>query len=49
MQIRDILDRWNYVVHLEERKSEVLRSIADQGKLTEETDSHLEGDQITRS
>ena len=36
VQIRDILDRWNYVVHLEERKSEVLRSIADQGKLTEE-------------
>ncbi len=36
VQIRDILNRWNYVVHLEERKSEVLRSIADQGKLTEE-------------
>lgn len=36
VQIRDILERWNYVLNLEERKSEVLRSIAEQGKLTDE-------------
>ncbi|RKO61165.1 Transcriptional accessory protein [Caldibacillus debilis GB1] len=34
--IRDILERWNYLLHLEERKSEVLRLIGEQGKLTEE-------------
>lgn len=34
--IRDILDRWNYLMNLEERKEEVIRIIDEQGKLTEE-------------
>lgn len=36
VQIRDILDRWNYLVNLEERKAEVLKLIEEQGKLTDE-------------
>ncbi|MDI3090783.1 Tex family protein [Priestia megaterium] len=36
VQIRNILDSWNYLMNLEERKEEVLRLIAEQGKLTEE-------------
>lgn len=36
VQIRNILERWSYVLNLEERKGEVLNSIAEQGKLTEE-------------
>ncbi|MFP7736949.1 Tex family protein [Priestia aryabhattai] len=36
VQIRNILDSWNYLVNLEERKEEVLRLIEEQGKLTEE-------------
>src|SRR5690606_35609815 len=34
--IRDILERWNYLMHLEERKKEVIRIIEEQGKLTED-------------
>ena len=36
VQIRNILDSWNYLMNLEERKEEVLRLIEEQGKLTEE-------------
>ncbi len=36
VQIRDIMDKWNYLQNLEQRKEEVLRLIEEQGKLTEE-------------
>ncbi|UPK49842.1 RNA-binding transcriptional accessory protein [Bacillus sp. H8-1] len=36
VQIRNILDSWNYLMNLEERKQEVHRLIEEQGKLTEE-------------
>ncbi|MEH7590061.1 Tex family protein [Priestia megaterium] len=35
VQIRNILDSWNYLMNLEERKEEVHRLIEEQGKLTE--------------
>jgi len=34
--IRDILERWNYLHNLEERKSDVIKNIEEQGKLTDE-------------
>ncbi|MFF2448768.1 Tex family protein [Neobacillus sp. NPDC058068] len=36
VQIRNILERWQYIQNLEQRKEEVLRIIEEQGKLTEE-------------
>jgi uncharacterized protein len=36
VQIRAIMDRWNYIQNLEQRKEEVLRLIEEQGKLTKE-------------
>lgn len=36
VQIRQILERWQYIQNLEQRKDEVLRIIAEQGKLTED-------------
>lgn len=36
VQIRDIMERWQYIQNLEQRKEEVLRIIAEQGKLTDE-------------
>ena len=36
VQIRNIMDKWNYLQNLEQRKEEVLRLIEEQGKLTEE-------------
>ncbi|WP_440604672.1 Tex family protein [Bacillus sp. GB_SG_008] len=36
VQIRSILERWQYVTQLENRKEEVLRLIHEKGKLTEE-------------
>jgi uncharacterized protein len=36
VQIRDIMDRWNYIQNLEQRKEEVLRLIEEQGKLSKE-------------
>ncbi|RHW30564.1 RNA-binding transcriptional accessory protein [Neobacillus notoginsengisoli] len=36
VQIRNILDRWQYLQNLEQRKAEILRSISEQGKLTDE-------------
>src|SRR3954469_20047206 len=36
VQIRTILERWQYIQNLEQRKEEVLRIIEEQGKLTAE-------------
>lgn len=36
VQIRAVLERWEYLRHLEQRKEEVIRLIDEQGKLTEE-------------
>ncbi|EEM85757.1 MULTISPECIES: Tex family protein [Bacillus] len=36
VQIRTILERWQYMMQLEDRKEEVLRLIDEKGKLTEE-------------
>lgn len=36
VQIRNILERWQYIQNLEQRKDEVIRIIAEQGKLTDE-------------
>lgn len=40
--IKDILDRFQYLVNLEERKLEVLRIIDEQGKLTEELSKQIQ-------
>ena len=36
VQIKTIMERWQYIQNLEQRKSEVVRLISEQGKLTEE-------------
>ncbi len=36
VQIRSIMDRWNYLENLGQRKVEVIRSISEQGKMTDE-------------
>jgi protein Tex len=36
VQIRNIMERWNYIQNLEQRKEEVIRLIDEQGKLTPE-------------
>jgi protein Tex len=36
VQIRNILERWQYIQNLEQRKEEVIRIIAEQGKLTDD-------------
>ena len=41
VQIRNILERWQYIQNLEQRKEEVLRIIAEQGKLTEELNKSI--------
>ncbi|MDR7001993.1 Tex family protein [Neobacillus niacini] len=41
VQIRNILERWQYIQNLEQRKEEVLRIIAEQGKLTEELNQNI--------
>ncbi|WP_154974706.1 Tex family protein [Priestia megaterium] len=41
VQIRNILDSWNYLMNLEERKQEVHRLIEEQGKLTEELSAQI--------
>lgn len=43
VQIRDIMERWQYIQNLEQRKSEVIRIIEEQGKLTEELKHQIEG------
>jgi protein Tex len=42
VQLRDIIERWQYIQNLEQRKSEVLRLIEEQGKLTPELQIQIE-------
>ncbi|YCI77371.1 RNA-binding transcriptional accessory protein [Bacillus sp. R1-10] len=42
VQIRSIMERWNYLENLGQRKAEVSRSIGEQGKLTEELTKQIE-------
>ena len=42
VQIRAVMDSWNYVQNLQTRKEEVLRLIEEQGKLTEELQKDIE-------
>lgn len=42
VQIRDIMERWQYIQNLEQRKEEVIRIIEVQGKLTVELKSQIE-------
>lgn len=42
VQIRSIMDRWNYLQSLEQRKEEVIRLIDEQGKLTDELKRQIE-------
>ncbi|MGG4266373.1 Tex family protein [Peribacillus simplex] len=42
VQIRSIMERWNYLENLGQRKVEVTRSIGEQGKLTEELTRQIE-------
>ncbi|MDV7766363.1 Tex family protein [Peribacillus simplex] len=42
VQIRSIMERWNYLENLGQRKMEVTRSIGEQGKLTEELKRQIE-------
>ncbi len=42
VQIRDIMERWNYIQNLEQRKEEVVRLIEEQGKLTPELKQAIE-------
>ncbi|MCY7286037.1 MAG: RNA-binding transcriptional accessory protein, partial [Cyanobacteria bacterium CAN_BIN43] len=41
IQLRDLFDRFAYLTELEERKAIILRSIADQGKLTAELETQI--------
>ncbi|WP_200416520.1 Tex family protein [Virgibacillus salexigens] len=41
VQIKSVQDKWSYAVNLAERKQEVLRSIKDQGKLTDELQQEI--------
>ncbi|HJV16277.1 MAG TPA: Tex family protein [Bacillales bacterium] len=41
VQIRNILERWEYVQNLEQRKEEVLRLIDEQGKLTADLNEQI--------
>ncbi|RSD21133.1 RNA-binding transcriptional accessory protein [Mesobacillus subterraneus] len=42
VQIRDIVERWQYIQNLEQRKEEVIRLIEEQGKLTPELKANIE-------
>ena len=42
VQIRSIMERWNYLENLGQRKLEVIRSISDQGKMTDELALQIE-------
>jgi len=42
VQIRDIMERWQYIQNLEQRKEEVIRLIDEQGKLTEELSNQIQ-------
>ncbi|WP_088890714.1 Tex family protein [Leptolyngbya ohadii] len=41
-QLRDLLDRHTYLTELEDRKAAILKSIAEQGKLTDELQQAIE-------
>lgn len=41
-ELRDLSDKLNYYIRLEERKAEILRSIDNQGKLTEDLKKQIE-------
>lgn len=41
VQIRDIMEGWQYLQNLEQRKEEVIRLIEEQGKLTEELKAQI--------
>lgn len=41
VQLRDLLDRYNYLTELETRKAAILKSIAEQGKLTEDLEAKI--------
>jgi len=41
VQIRSILERWNYLQQLLQRKEEVIRIISEQGKLTDELEKEI--------
>lgn len=41
VQIRNIMERWNYIQNLEQRKGEVIRLIDEQGKLTPELENKI--------
>ena len=43
VQIRDIMERWQYIQNLEQRKEEVIRLIEEQGKLTAELELKISG------
>lgn len=42
VQIKNIMERWQYIQNLEQRKEEVIRLIGEQGKLTEEIKTNIE-------
>ncbi|WP_246629383.1 Tex family protein [Mesobacillus maritimus] len=42
VQIRNVIERWQYIQHLEQRKEEVIRLIEEQGKLTTELKAGIE-------
>lgn len=42
VQIRNIMERWQYLQSLGQRKEEILRSITEQGKLTDELAKQIE-------
>jgi uncharacterized protein len=42
VQIRDIMERWQYIQNLNQRKEEVVRLIEEQGKLTDELKAKIE-------
>lgn len=42
VQIRNIVERWQYIQNLEQRKEEVIRLIEEQGKLTDELKADIE-------
>lgn len=41
VQLRSIIDRWNYLQNLEQRKEEVIRSIQEQEKMTPELEKQI--------
>jgi protein Tex len=42
VQLRDLQDRYNYLTEIEERKTTILNSIREQGKLTDELQAKIE-------